>query len=129
MKKYMARRLSNQNYESRPTIATIRSPAYFRKNDDSRSCTVAIGNPERHVRNASHRGSKQQQRSCAAISLTIACSRYIYNGVILHAHPVRGESHSQRSHQATAVEGKRAVANDKATVISTYFRASSSLRT
>jgi len=31
-----------------------------------------------------------------AISLTIACSRYIYNGVILHAHPVRGESHNQR---------------------------------
>jgi len=30
------------------------------------------------------------------ISLTIACSRYIYNGVILHAHPVRGESHNQR---------------------------------
>jgi len=30
-----------------------------------------------------------------AISLTIACSRYI-NGVILHAHPVRGESHNQR---------------------------------
>jgi len=24
---------------------------------------VAIGNPERHVRKASHRGSKQQQRS------------------------------------------------------------------
>jgi len=23
-------------------------------------CTVAIGNPERHVRKASHRGSKQQ---------------------------------------------------------------------
>jgi len=32
-----------------------------------------------------------------AISLTIACSRYIYYGVILHAHPVRGESHNQRS--------------------------------
>ena len=32
-----------------------------------------------------------------AISLTIACSRYIYNGVILHAHPVRGESHNQRN--------------------------------
>jgi len=31
-----------------------------------------------------------------AISLTIACSRYIYSGVILHAHPVRGESHNQR---------------------------------
>jgi len=32
-----------------------------------------------------------------AISLTIACSRYLYNGVILHAHPVRGESHNQRN--------------------------------
>jgi len=29
-----------------------------------------------------------------AISLTIACSRYVYNGVILH---VRGESHNQRN--------------------------------
>jgi len=25
----------------------------------------------------------------------IACSRHIHNGVILHAHPVRGESHNQ----------------------------------
>ena len=32
-----------------------------------------------------------------AISFTIACSRDIYNGVILHAHPVRGESHNQRN--------------------------------
>jgi len=32
-----------------------------------------------------------------AISLTIACSRYIYNGVILHARPIRGESHNQRN--------------------------------
>jgi len=32
-----------------------------------------------------------------AISLTLACSRYIYNGVILHAYPVRGESHNQRN--------------------------------
>jgi len=32
-----------------------------------------------------------------AISLIIACSRCIYNGVILHAHPVRGESHNQRN--------------------------------
>jgi len=31
------------------------------------------------------------------ISLAIGCSRYIFNGVILHAHPVRGESHSQRN--------------------------------
>ena len=30
-----------------------------------------------------------------AISLTIACSCYIYNGFILHAHPIRGESHNQ----------------------------------
>jgi len=32
-----------------------------------------------------------------AISLTIACSRYTYDGVILHAHPVRGESHNQHN--------------------------------
>jgi len=32
-----------------------------------------------------------------AISLSIACSRYTYDGVILHAHPVRGESHNQRN--------------------------------
>jgi len=32
-----------------------------------------------------------------AISLTIACSPYIYNGVILHANPVHGESHNQRN--------------------------------
>ena len=32
-----------------------------------------------------------------AISLTTACSRYIYIGVILHAHPVRGESYNQRN--------------------------------
>jgi len=36
-------------------------------------------------------------RDHAPQSLTIACSRYIYNGVILHAHPVRGESHNQRN--------------------------------
>jgi len=32
-----------------------------------------------------------------AISLIIACSRYTYDGVILHAHPVCGESHNQRN--------------------------------
>jgi len=32
-----------------------------------------------------------------AISLTIACSRYIYYGVILYAHPVHGDSHNQRN--------------------------------
>ena len=29
-----------------------------------------------------------------AISLTIACLCYIYDGVILHTHPIRGESHN-----------------------------------
>jgi len=32
---------------------------------------VAIGNPERHVRRASHRGSKQQQRSPDEITLLL----------------------------------------------------------
>jgi len=32
-----------------------------------------------------------------AISLTIACPRYTYDGVILHTHPGRGESHNQRN--------------------------------
>jgi len=32
-----------------------------------------------------------------AISLTIACSRFIYHGFILRAHLVRGESHNQRN--------------------------------
>jgi len=31
------------------------------------------------------------------ISFTIACSRYTYDGVILHAHLVCGESHNQRN--------------------------------
>jgi len=39
---------------------------------------VAIGNPERHVRKASHRGSKQQQRSCSqSLSLLLAHATYI----------------------------------------------------
>jgi len=41
--------------------------------------------------------SQYRQSFHVAISLSIACSRYIYNGVILHAHPVRGESHNQRN--------------------------------
>jgi len=32
-----------------------------------------------------------------AISLTIACLRYTYDGVILPAHPAPGESHNQRN--------------------------------
>ena len=48
-------------------------------------CYVAIGNLERHVRKASHRGSKQQLRSCVAISLIIAFSRHAYI-VLFFAH-------------------------------------------
>ena len=32
-----------------------------------------------------------------AITITIDCSRYTYDGVILHAHPIRGESHNQHN--------------------------------
>jgi len=31
------------------------------------------------------------------ISLSVACSRYTYDGVILHTHPVRSESYNQRN--------------------------------
>jgi len=89
---------------------------------------VAIGKHERHVRKASHCGSKQQWRPLDEITLVvtirkcdqlftsftsiirghsprslhrdhiiIACSRHIHMGVILHAHPFRGESHIQRN--------------------------------
>ena len=59
--------------------------------------TVVIGNPERHMRKASHCGSKQQLSSHAMITLLLLVrARYMY-GVVLHAHPVRGESHNQRN--------------------------------
>jgi len=60
-------------------------------------CGVAIGNPERHVRKASHCGSKQQWRSCAATTLSLLVrATYTVHGVVRRAHPVRGESHIQR---------------------------------
>ena len=41
--------------------------------------SVAIGNPERHVRKASHRGSKQQKRSPDEITLLLLVrATYIY---------------------------------------------------
>ena len=40
-----------------------------------------------------------------AISLTNAGSRYICNGVILHAHPVRGESHNHRNTSGEVATG------------------------
>jgi len=59
--------------------------------------SVAIGNPERHVRKASHCGSKQQQSSHAMITLLLLVRATYMYGVVLHAHPVRGESHNQRN--------------------------------
>ena len=38
---------------------------------------VAIGNPERHVRRASHRGSKQQYRSPDEITLVVTVRKHI----------------------------------------------------
>ena len=46
---------------------------------------VAIGNPERHVRKASHRGSKQQQRSCSQ-SLLLLFARATYMMVLFFTH-------------------------------------------
>jgi len=48
--------------------------------------TVAIGNPERHVRKASHCGSKQQQSSHAMITLLLLVRATFMYGVVLHAH-------------------------------------------
>ena len=47
--------------------------------------TVAIGNPERHVRKASHRGTKQQQRSCSQ-SLLLLLARATYIVVLFFTH-------------------------------------------
>jgi len=55
---------------------------------------VAIGNPEKHVQSFAQSFALWQQATIEimlAISLTIACSRYIYNGVIQlirYAYPV-----------------------------------------
>jgi len=46
---------------------------------------VAIRNPERHVRKASHRGSKQQQRSCSQ-SLLLLLARTTYIMVLFFTH-------------------------------------------
>jgi len=47
--------------------------------------TVAIGNPERHVRKASYRGSKQQQRSPDEITLLLLV-RATYIMVLFFTH-------------------------------------------
>jgi len=56
---------------------------------------VAIGNPERHMRKASHSDSKHQQSSHATITLLLLVRATCVYGVVLHAHPVRGKSHNQ----------------------------------
>ena len=58
---------------------------------------VAIGNPERHMRKASHCGSKQQENSHTMITLLLLVRATYMYGIVLHAHPVRGESHNQRN--------------------------------
>ena len=49
-------------------------------NQNSGQTTVLLRSekPEWHMRKASHRDSKQQWRSCVAISLLIACSHHAY---------------------------------------------------
>jgi len=72
----------------------------------TRSCSVAIGNPRAACAQSFVRWQQATIEIMLAISLTITCSRYIYYGVILHAHPVRGESHNQRNNtgEVAAVE-------------------------
>ena len=69
--------------------------------------TVAASNDRDHARNLSlcmlvvtfNRSHVNIGRATMlqSLLLTISCSRYIHNGVILHAHLVRGESHNQRN--------------------------------
>ena len=67
--------------------------------------TVAASNNRDHARNLSsctlvimfNRSHVTIGRASTSQSLTIACSRYTYDGVILPAHPVGGESHNQRN--------------------------------
>ena len=82
------------SHSMHPTVppwneSTNHMPRYlpFRKG------SVAIGNPERHERKASHCGSKQQYSSHAMITLLLLVRATYMYGVVLHAHPVRGKSH------------------------------------
>jgi len=61
------------------------------------SYDVAIGNPQVACAQSFTPWQQATIKIMLTISLTIACSRYISNGVILNAHPVRGESHSQHN--------------------------------
>ena len=59
--------------------------------------TVAIGDTKRHMRKASHCGNKERWSSHANITLLLLVSATYMYGVVLHTHPVRGESHNQRN--------------------------------
>jgi len=66
--------------------------------------TVAASNNRDHAPNLSsrtlvvtfNRSHVNIGRATTSQSLTVAGTRYTYDGVI-HAHPVRGESHNQRN--------------------------------
>jgi len=53
-----------------------------------------IGKAEQQVLNASHCGSKQQENLHRAHSIS-ASLHHVYMGVVVHVHPIRGESHIQ----------------------------------
>jgi len=67
-------------------------PSHFKPFTD----TVKIGKPEWQVRKASHCGSKQQLDHLTRSLYYCLFAPPIYS-VVLHAHPVRGESHIQRN--------------------------------
>ena len=82
-------------YTSEQPPNSRRHPAFWASSQWSHtvsSHTVSIGNPERHVRKASYRGSKQQYRSCSQ-SLLLLLARATYIMVLFFTH---GESHNQR---------------------------------
>jgi len=60
--------------------------------------SVVIRKPKRKVHKASHCGSKQQERSCAMITLLLLVYT-TWMSAILRTHPVHGESHIQHNAQ------------------------------
>jgi len=46
--------------------------------------------------------SNNRNGASQSLLLLLARSRYVYNGIFLHAHPVRGESHNQLNAKAEA---------------------------
>jgi len=63
---------------------------------------VVIGKPERHVRKASHCGSKQQQRSCAAITLRVHYC-YVQSFTSLVSQEIARHNHSYLLVRATYI--------------------------